>query len=303
MLKKLRLRFICINMAIVLLMLSAIFGTVLQSTKVSLANETLRMMQSVATEPLRLNWPGGSPSRLPYFTVRYSSSSEDYKEVHISGSSFYDLSDTAMLNSILEQATNSEDDSGYISEYNMRFYRTKLRGENVIVFADVSSENTTMHNLVKLCLLIGLASTAVFLFISILLARWAVKPVDKAWKQQSQFVSDASHELKTPLTVILTNAELLQDHSYGEEERSRFTDNILAMATQMRGLVEGLLDLTRVDNKSVRTTFESLDLSALIEDAVLPFEPVFFEKCLALETEIESGIRCRGSARTCSSCR
>ena len=297
MLKKLRLRFVCINMAIVLLMLGAIFGTVLHFTRSSLERETLRMMRSVAAEPMRQNWPGAADSRLPYFTVRYSSYGGGFGEIHISGNSFYDLSDTDMLNSILEKAVGSADNTGYIKDYNLRFYRTHLWGENVIVFADVSSENTTMKNLVRLCLVIGLASSGLFLVISILLARWAVKPVDKAWAQQKQFVSDASHELKTPLTVILTNAELLQDPSYSEAERTRFTDNILTMATQMRGLVEGLLDLARVDNKAVRSTFENLDLSALIEDAVLPFEPVFFEKGLTLETEIESGIRCRGSAR------
>ena len=293
MLKKLRVRFVCINMAIVLVMLSVIFGTVLHFTRSSLAAETRSMMQSVAADPMRLNWPGASSSRLPYFTVRFT----PFNEVRVSGTSFYDLSDADTLQAIVDSAVETGGDFGYISEYNLRYYRTSRHGAEYIIFVDVSSENATMRNLVKLCVFIGLASTAGFLAISILLARWAVKPVDRAWIQQRQFVSDASHELKTPLTVILTNAELLQDSSYGEAERSRFSDNILTMATQMRGLVEGLLDLARVDNKAVRTTFEELDLSSLTEEAVLPFEPVFFEKGLTLETEIESGIRCRGSAR------
>ena len=64
-----------------------------------------------------------------------------------------------------------------------------------------------------------------------------VKPVETSWQQQRQFISDASHELKTPLTVILTNAELMQSPDYTQEEKSRFSGNILTMATQMRGLV------------------------------------------------------------------
>ena len=158
-------------MAIVLVMLGMIFGAVLQSTRVSIERETLRMMQAVAADPIRQNWPGGSRSRLPYFTVRYTVSDDEYSEVRISGNSFYDLSDTDMIRKILQEAVSSEEESGYISEYNLRFYRTNHRGEDVIVFADVSSENTTMGNMVKLCSFIGLASIAVFLVISILLAR------------------------------------------------------------------------------------------------------------------------------------
>ena len=188
-------------------------------------------------------------------------------------------------------------DTGYLPDYNLRYYRTWQHGDEFIIFADVSSEEATMRSLLRLSVIIGLASLGGFFLISLLLARWAVKPVDKAWTQQRQFVSDASHELKTPLTVILTNAELLQDPDYSPEDRSRFSENILTMAHQMRGLVEGLLDLARVDNGAVRQAFREIDLSALVQEAVLPFEPVFYEKDLTLETSVEEGIKCKGSQR------
>ena len=73
-----------------------------------------------------------------------------------------------------------------------------------------------MNHLVQNCLLIGGLSFVAFFIISLLLARWAVKPVEEAWKQQRQFVADASHELKTPLTVILSNVQLLEEASAGE---------------------------------------------------------------------------------------
>lgn len=120
--------------------------------------------------------------------------------------------------------------------------------------------------------------------------------MERAWTQQKQFVSDASHELKTPLTVILTNAEMLRDPSYSEPERQRFAKSILTMSHQMRGLVESLLELARVDNGAVKKVFEALDWSSLVQDAVLPFEALFFEKGLTLQTDIEPGITVRGSA-------
>lgn len=292
MLKKLRVRFICINMAIVLVMLSVIFGMVLHFTRQSLAQESISMMQSVAADPMQLNWPGTSSSRLPYFTARISPFG-----TRISGTSYYDLSDAELAERIINLALEKDGDTGYLPDYNLRYYRTWQHGDEFIIFADVSSEEATMRSLLRLSVIIGLASLGGFFLISLLLARWAVKPVDKAWTQQRQFVSDASHELKTPLTVILTNAELLQDPDYSPEDRSRFSENILTMAHQMRGLVEGLLDLARVDNGAVRQAFREIDLSALVQEAVLPFEPVFYEKDLTLETSVEEGIKCKGSQR------
>ena len=152
-----------------------------------------------------------------------------------------------------------------------------------------------MRSLTDTCILIGVLGFAVFLGLSFLLARWAVKPVETAWNQQRQFVADASHELKTPLTVILTNAELLQEPEYDEQARSRFVDSIMTMSHQMRGLVESLLELARVDNGGQNMVFSRLNFSELVSDALLPFEPVYFEKGLTLESNVEENLFVRGS--------
>ena len=100
--------------------------------------------------------------------------------------------------------------------------------------------------------------------------------MEKAWQQQRQFVADASHELKTPLTVIMTNAELMQNPDYDEESRRGFSASILVMSKQMRGLVEQMLELARADAVQSGVIFSPVDFSRLVSDAVLPFEPVFF---------------------------
>jgi len=134
-----------------------------------------------------------------------------------------------VLSGIVTAALRSGGEQGLLHDYSLRYLRTTWRGNEYIIFADVSSANATMQNLWRSCILIGLCAAAVFLAVSFLLARWAVKPVERAWTQQKQFVSDASHELKTPLTVILTNAEMLRDPSYSEPERQRFAESILTM--------------------------------------------------------------------------
>ena len=166
----------------------------------------------------------------------------------------------------------------------------------VIVFSDISSERSTMRNLIRNCVLIGLLSFLVFLVITIYFARWTVKPVEDAWNQQRQFVSDASHELKTPLTVILTNAELLKGNEFSEERKAQFTESILTMAHQMRGLVDSLLQLARVDNGAIqKMELERVPLSQLCEDEMLTFEVLFFEKGLELVSELEPDIFVKGA--------
>lgn len=159
----------------------------------------------------------------------------------------------------------------------------------------MSSERATLSNLIKTCILVGVACFAAFLLISWLLARWAVKPVETAWKQQRQFVADASHELKTPLTVIMTNAELLNSPGFDQARRSQFAAHILTMSRQMRQLIEEMLDLARTDNGQGALVFSPVDLSRLVNDAVLPFEPVFFERGLTLTADIQEHITVSGS--------
>ncbi|SFG61838.1 sensor histidine kinase [Oribacterium sp. WCC10] len=170
------------------------------------------------------------------------------------------------------------------------------KSNRLIVFADMSSEIATMHNLARNCIFSGFLSFFVLLAISIYFARWAVKPVEDAWKQQKQFVSDASHELKTPLTVILTDAEMLRSKDFDEAKKRQFADNIFTMSLQMRGLVESLLQLARVDNGAVQNVpHKIIDLSQLLANEILTFEVIFFEKGLMLTENIQKGISIKGS--------
>ena len=151
-----------------------------------------------------------------------------------------------------------------------------------------------LRGLIRNMVLGGLLGYAVFFVISLLLAGWVAKPVEKTWAEQKQFIADASHELKTPLTVIITNAEMLEEQGYSEEERSGFIRNILNMSGRMRGLVESLLELARLDNSQTAFHPVLLDLSKLTNDSILPFEPLFYENQTELKTEIESDIRVEG---------
>ena len=109
-------------------------------------------------------------------------------------------------------------------------------------------------------------------------------------------MADASHELKTPLTVLLTDAELLctPEGEYDIAEKRKLSQSMLTVAQQMRVLVEQLLELARVDQGLPRGQHERLNWSENVSDALLPFEPIFYEKGLQLETDLQNGIFVRG---------
>jgi len=293
MIRKLQVKFVIINMTMITVMLCVIFGLVYNFTRTGLETESIRMMQAIAADPFRLGRPNeSSPDlRLPYFTLQLGVRGE----LISTGGGYYDLSDQEFLKDLIEKSLGSTQETGIMEEHHLRFCRVATPRGTVLVFADMSSENTTLHNLVKTSAFIGVFSFLVFLCISIFLSRWAVKPVAEAWLRQKQFVADASHELKTPLTVIMTNAELLQGDEYDDAERKQFSRGILMMSQQMKLLVENMLELARSDAAQTRQQMLPVNFSRLVLDSAISFEGVFVENGLTLESNVEPEITVQGN--------
>lgn len=290
MIRRLKIKFVCINMLIVTVMLSVIFGMILHVTSQNMEEQGKRLIQSIHEDSQRRG-PDLGEKRVPFFTVSVSPQGV----LSISSNIYFDRTIDQELLEIARKVYEGTERQGVLKEHSLRFLRKSGPQGEEIVFVDVSMEHGMLRDLLKTCVQIAAVSYLLFFVISVLLAQWAIRPVETAWKNQRQFVADASHELKTPLTVIMTNAELLQDSSYEETAKDQFALSILTMSRQMRGLAEGLLDLSRVDNGVVKTTFSEVSFSDLVSDSLLPFEPLFFEKGMELESNVESGIFLRGS--------
>ncbi len=290
MIRRLRMKFVLMNMVFVTFLLSSVFAVVLQATRTGLERDAMWAMEQAAAAPQGPGRPGMQERAIPCFTLRLGPRGE----LIAAGDGYYDLSDEAWLRSLLSEALEQGTEDGVLPDRGLRFRRVGPPDRPTLAFAGTSWEERTMEGLIRTCLLAGSAAFLGFLALSVLLSRWAVRPVERAWEQQRQFVADASHELKTPLTVILTNAELLRGGP--AEEADRFAGNILFMARRMRSLVESLLELARVEAAPAEAAMEDIDLSALVREALLPFEPAFFERGLALESEVEDGVRVRGTA-------
>ena len=294
MIRKLRIKFVAINMSIVTIMLIAIFVVFFHTTKENLEQQNMNVLESMSTNPEYFMRPGKpvENTSVPIFMLIKDS----FGNLRAEGSGHYDLSDKNTSYELMQIANRNAESNGKIVEYHLRFVKIRTPMEEVIVFADTSMEDQMMETLLRNCILIGGGSFVGFFIISIFLAKWAVKPVENAWNQQKQFVADASHELKTPLTVITTNAELLQINQTIEVFEKSHVDNILLMTKQMRGLVESLLELARIDNDSLKYEISKIDLSTVTNDTILPFEAVFYEKGLELSSYIEENIFIKGNA-------
>lgn len=293
MIRKLRIKFVCINMAIVTAMLAVIFCLLLVFTGITAEEEGRKAIAQITESALRPERHPELPQeiRRPYFLAWLN---ENGAVQTVDGSHFFQDREQT-LSEYIRTAQESGKPAGILIQYRLRYQTLHGPFGNMVIFADISGEMAAMENLMRISAVIAVLSFGAFLGISVLLARWAVRPVEEAWDRQRQFVADASHELKTPLTVIITNAELLLSEHCDEQEKSSFAGSILSMSRQMRGLVEGLLELARLDNGSSRMVFGEVNFSELVSEGLLPFEPVFFEQGRSLESGLTEALYIRGS--------
>lgn len=284
MIRRLRFKLVAINMAFATVMLAAMLVLVYYSTAANLENDSINMLRSAAISPL-LPAPGEAAGdiKLPFFTVLLG---PDGTVTETYGG-YFDLTDRETLRALVEEALSSASGIGVMEDYALRYYRAELPGRLSIVFGDISSEMATLSGLTRTCAIVGVLGFLAFLSISAALSRWAVRPVERAWREQKEFVAAASHELRTPLTAILTNAELAPP--------VRAVENIRAAARPMKALTEQLLTLARAENEGDRV-HEVCDLSRALGETVLEFEPLCFEQGKTLEADIAPGVRVRGDA-------
>lgn len=297
MIKRLQLKFICISMSLVTVLLAVILLLICRFTWMRLESESIAILQSAVMEDHGPGRPGDrgpgmvQPSSRPVFLL----SLDPEGKLDISGSNYYDLTDTELLQQIFEAARDSGQRTDILYAYSLRFYKLEGGPGPRYAFLDISKEISTVRGLFLNCLAIGAAAFLVFFAIMWVLSKWMVRPVEEAWINQRQFVADASHELKTPLTVIMTNAELLQNEDFDAVARHRFAGSIYTMSVQMRGLVESLLDLARIDSGAHHKQVGRVNFSELVEESVLAFEAVYFEAGRSLESQIPEGIFVHGS--------
>lgn len=194
-----------------------------------------------------------------------------------------------MVKEMAEKILDHPKVRGIISGY--LYVHQITNGEVHIYFLDYAPEKSMSMQLFKICLWIGLAGIIVIFVPVIFLAHWVTSPVQLAFDKQKQFIADASHELKTPLTIITANAEVLENSLSG----NKWLSHILEQSDRMKSLINSLLTLAKLDACLEAQDFLSFDLSKAVRNAALSFESLAFEYGKNYEMKIEDGISLSGN--------
>lgn len=205
--------------------------------------------------------------------------------------------DEAILSKAVPYVLNADAEFGHINSVNLFYSKSKIDFGYRIAFADSTQYYAYMKTFFVDGTILIVFTSLFFWGIMRFLAKMCLRPVEKAWAQQKNFIADASHELKTPLTVILTNSGILKSHSEDTvENQIKWIDSTYEEATHMKELVDKLLLLAKTDNMSQKNMFTDVDLSELSMQLALQYEPVAFEKGVLLNSDIDKNIHLRGDS-------
>lgn len=309
MIQKLRRKLVLIVMSVLAIILLAIFFVMLFTTQKNNERMSIGALQQALNEHSFSHGmkppfggsksPSPSPSREPTPQMRLPVLIVETDEAgNISPISnqlhFIEESDIAP---IVELASNKAGSMGILSNYALRYLRENTESGTRIAFIDISMEQEILKTLIVNSLFVGGSAILCFFILSLFLARWAVHPVEVAWEQQKQFIADASHELKTPLTVILSNANMLRaEGSLGDDKNIRRMEHIHAEAVRMKQLVEDMLLLAKSDSQEKTEIHNVVDFSYLVKSAVLIYEPIIYDEAKSLSYEIEDNLPVLGDA-------
>lgn len=304
MLKKLQTKFILILMAFVSVILLAVFGVVCYTNyehNKSEVEKSLHMALKLGNDDFLFDF-GNSRNFNANSFVLYTD--EDYT---------YMVTSRSVWNIYAKDAQNlienveKKSDSGVLKKYGFAYKKQKITNFKVnenttiesgyaVAFVDISNMEASFQRMIIQSIQIGSTVLLVFFVLSCIFSKWALRPVEQAWDKQKQFVADASHELKTPLTVILADSDVLLNHK--EESvmsQKQWIDSIQSEANRMRKLVEDMLFLAKNDANRIEIEMKECSLSNLAFQCVLPFESIAFEKGIELVDEIEENITVRGN--------
>ncbi len=187
-----------------------------------------------------------------------------------------------------EAVLNSGEEKGTIEGYN--YLVDKTDKYTLVVFLDRSEFNRNIDTLIKYTVIYGVISLLVIFVLALILSKLIIKPLEQNDKKQRQFVSDAGHELKTPVSVISTNADVLED----EIGENKWLSNIRYENERMSSLIKQLMQLAKSEKDDNQK--EQLDFSKLVIGEILPFESVAYDKGIIINyDEVESGVTVKGN--------
>jgi len=209
--------------------------------------------------------------------------------------------DETALEAAVRAASEQTDSFGKLSDLDVYYYKEDGAESVRIALADTDylQSRTT-----KYCLTLALVYVVTMIlvyFISRRLSKLAAKPMEDAVELERQFVADISHDLKTPITVILANNSILRSNpDYSTEEREQWLSSTDEAAKNMMQLVGEMLTLSNLESVGRNVVTGAIDLSSAAEKASLQLESLAYERGVEIDTDIAENITVRGDAEYCA---
>ena len=299
MFKKSRRKIVAAILSVLVLLLFGTFCVIYLASYVDMTNENRALLKQYVDayvlpgtfEGDRTKDPGGDPHGKPpmlelstFYSVAMSNDGQVLKVDNADVSTFSEDTLTALASEIVDSGKTNGVENNLI-------YRMADKGEYILVaFLDNTVMLENAGTLISYTLIFGGVALVFLFFLANYLAGRIVAPLEESYERQKQFVSDAGHELKTPVAVVNANLELLS-REIGENQ---WLSNIQYENERMSALIIQLLELARAEN--VTPHMETIDLSRLVCGELLPFETVAYENGLTLNGDIAENIFVSGNS-------
>lgn len=304
MIRTLQRKFVVTAMIAVTVLLAVLLGAINVVNAVSQKAENDRMLEMLASQedfgptPFAGNEreeqrgffgkePTNEARRMSalYFTVRVDSEG-DIEAVDLRRIASVDEEAAAAL---AEKALASGESEGRLDSYRYRIVQPSPE-QRTIVFLDVSAQRYGVLRVAALSALAGALAWLAMLALVAALSRRAIRPIAENMERQRQFVTDAGHELKTPLAIIQANVDAMELMGGA----SKYSANIRSQTKRLSELMQNLLTLARIDESGAPAELAPVDLSALAHEQLEMFRAPAELKGLAVESDIEGGVSVKG---------
>ena len=298
MIGSLRRKFISISMISIFIVFSCIFISLMVFTKIQTNRSVDMLVDTISSNdgvfPKFDSSKQRMPVQMPYsdviteetqFSTRFFSVwLDDEKQIVNTNMDSVSTITEQDVEDYTDKVLKRGKERGWIGDY--RYSIMDTENGTTVVFVNGNTYNNTSNRLLFTALLVLLGSASLILILTIVVSKRAVRPVAESYEKQRQFITDANHELKTPLTLILSNLDIVES----ELGKNEWLDDIRSEGERMGLLINQLVTLSRMDESTDSVMREEFNLSSAVADTVSEFESLAEERGHTLTSSVSPSV-------------